>query len=623
MRISIAFAASIFTLLALVGCNESPAPNDKNPANVAADKPGNKTDDKPADQAGAVPADKSADTSGEKAAAPTAGGPESSPAAPAPAPAASAAGTTQLDLRFAPKEAFAAFVAFPRRVLNNGELAKADLAAMFEPLQKHLGFTPREVEQVMSFAVMTPAASPQSPPNFGGGAEIVVSQSVDQDLLLKSLLEPYKAEVAGAAGQKYFRAAKDPTRPTFSPPPPVAFIDDHTFIVADEPTMKLMLGAARQRLAGNDTQSPLTALVGKLDPKADLAVVAINPDEIRKLVDATVKAGAAPPALAPYAELPDLVQSTTLTINTQPELGIHWLIEGRDEASAKKIADMIAGARQMANQMLPAFKQLAESRPPEIRPAADYAVGLATKLAAGITPKQTGNQVTLDIQNLGTVDDLATKMIAPGIVSARTAARRMQRMNDLKQLALAMQVYAAAKGTLPPAAIYSKDGKPLLSWRVAVLPYLEQANLYKAFHLDEPWDGPNNKQISAVLIALFVPKNATNDQQRLTRYVVPTGKGTIFDGNDGIKLSDMTDRLSNTIMIVEVGPDKAVAWAAPEDMAFDPEKPAAGLGEIPDEGFLAAFADGSVRLIKKSVDPETLRRLFIRNDGQPIDPEKF
>ncbi len=190
MRISIAFAASLFTLLALVGCNESPAPNEKNPANVAADKPGDKT----ADKAGAAPADKSADASGEKPAAPTAGGPESSPAAPAPAPAASAARATQIDLRFAPKEAFAAFVAFPRRVLNNGELAKADLTALFEPLQKHLGFTPREVEQVVSFAVMTPAASPRGQPDFGGGAEVVLSKSLDQDLLLKSLLEPYKAE---------------------------------------------------------------------------------------------------------------------------------------------------------------------------------------------------------------------------------------------------------------------------------------------------------------------------------------------------------------------------------------------------------------------------------------------
>ena len=75
------------------------------------------------------------------------------------------------------------------------------------------------------------------------------------------------------------------------------------------------------------------------------------------------------------------------------------------------------------------------------------------------------------------------------------AARRAQSMNNLKQFALAMHNYHDTNGKFPAASSFDKDGKPLLSWRVHVLPYLEQAELYKQFHLDEPWDSEHNKKL--------------------------------------------------------------------------------------------------------------------------------
>ena len=76
-------------------------------------------------------------------------------------------------------------------------------------------------------------------------------------------------------------------------------------------------------------------------------------------------------------------------------------------------------------------------------------------------------------------------------------------MNNEKQIALAMHNYHAANDHLPPAAIKDKAGKPLLSWRVAILPYLEQAALYNKFHLDEPWDSPHNKALIASMPAVY------------------------------------------------------------------------------------------------------------------------
>lgn len=184
-----------------------------------------------------------------------------------------------------------------------------------------------------------------------------------------------------------------------------------------------------------------------------------------------------------------MIDSTTLTVNTQPEIGIHWSLVSRDEAGAKKLQEMLAQAGQMAQAFLPGVKQAAESVPQEMRAPADYGMGLVAKLVAGLTSKQTGNEVRIDVDGLGTIDDLATKLIAPGLSTAKAAGKRAEQLNNLKQLALSMHVSADLKGgKLPAAAIYSKDGKPLLSWRVAVLPFLEQQSLYAKFHLDEPWD---------------------------------------------------------------------------------------------------------------------------------------
>ena len=83
-------------------------------------------------------------------------------------------------------------------------------------------------------------------------------------------------------------------------------------------------------------------------------------------------------------------------------------------------------------------------------------------------------------------------LFLPAVRSAREAARRAQCTNNLKQIGLALFNYEDIQGRLPAAAIADKDGRPLLSWRVAILPYLECSSLYSKFHLDEPWDSPSN-----------------------------------------------------------------------------------------------------------------------------------
>jgi RNA polymerase sigma factor (sigma-70 family) len=196
------------------------------------------------------------------------------------------------------------------------------------------------------------------------------------------------------------------------------------------------------------------------------------------------------------------------------------------------------------------------------------------------------------------------------------AAARMQSQNNLKQMGLAMHNYLSAMNTFPARAIYDKDGKPLLSWRVAILPYLDEAKLYQEFHLDEPWDSDHNKKLIAKMPKVFGEKGTE------THYRVFHGKGAIFEGKDGTPIQGITDGTSNTILIIE-GPD-TVSWTKPEDYEFDAEKPLPkfGVGKPFKDGFNACFADGSVHFLSNKTSEKKLRALITRNGGEIIDPNK-
>src|SRR5262249_6966406 len=140
----------------------------------------------------------------------------------------------------------------------------------------------------------------------------------------------------------------------------------------------------------------------------------------------------------------------------------------------------------------------------------------------------------------------------------------------------------------PSAAICDTNGKPLLSWRVAILTYIEQDELYKAFKLNEPWDSDHNKKLIAQMPRIYGEKGTK------THYRVFVGKGAAFEGTKGLAVTDFTDGLSNTAVIFEAA--DAVEWTKPEEFEFDAKKKLPKLGGVPfEDGFQVAFADCSVR----------------------------
>ncbi len=218
-----------------------------------------------------------------------------------------------------------------------------------------------------------------------------------------------------------------------------------------------------------------------------------------------------------------------------------------------------------------------------------------------------------------------TGQAAAALSPEEEAKAREKSTDNLKQITLAMHNFYSLTNALPAAAII-KDGKPLLSWRVALLPYLDMAvgrnehPLYDKFHLDEPWDSPHNKTLLGEIPAVYAPVVRKGEPKGSTYYQVFFGPGALFEGSEGKKFEDVWDGTSNTLLAVEAA--TAVPWTKPEDLPFDKGnekgKPLPKLGGQFDRGFHAGFADGSVFLISKTIGAATLRALITRNGGEVI-----
>jgi prepilin-type processing-associated H-X9-DG protein len=228
--------------------------------------------------------------------------------------------------------------------------------------------------------------------------------------------------------------------------------------------------------------------------------------------------------------------------------------------------------------------------------------------------------------NSGMEAPVLVALLLPATQAAREAARRAQCVNNLKQMGLAMHNYHQINGGFPASAITDKNGKPLLSWRVAILPLMEQQELYNKFKLDEPWDSPNNKPLIAEMPNVFAcPSNPPQPGSGLTTYKVFTGEGTLLDPVNPTGIAQVTDGTSNTIMVVESG--EGVPWTKPDDLPF-PAPGKAGdklLGAKSNHsgGFNALMADGSVRFIKSTINAIVWRALITRAGGEVVSSDSF
>jgi len=248
-------------------------------------------------------------------------------------------------------------------------------------------------------------------------------------------------------------------------------------------------------------------------------------------------------------------------------------------------------------------------------------------------------------------------LLVPASMASGEWGRRAACYRNLGLVAKALFLTAEANGRLPQAVELDDQNLPQRSWRISVLPRIEQQGIYDAYVPSEPWNGPTNSKILNQSIELFVcpndpPVNANSPQ---TNYFAVVGPQTAWPEDRGLALSEITDDRSRTILLLEVA-EWAVPWGEPLDLTFDeafqilignpnPSVRFAGtplLGPVhpvvhshygdvgyfykkkeSSRGVHAAFADGTVRFLPVPLPDDMAKALLIANAGDEVDWEEF
>ena len=255
--------------------------------------------------------------------------------------------------------------------------------------------------------------------------------------------------------------------------------------------------------------------------------------------------------------------------------------------------------------------------------ATQYADALppgAAALAADLTPAVDGTRGTLTVS----ADVLSRTFAAFELSGPAQSSARSRSQNNLKQIALAMHNFHSTYSSFPPTGSYADDGKPLLSWRVHLLPWLDNDDLYKKFKLDEPWDSAHNKALLKEMPEVFASPRAETEPG-MTVYQVPFGPGLPFEGQAGKPLSEFRDGTTQTILAVEAA--EAVPWTKPADWSPDVSEnanPFPGLFAAPDGSALVGMADGSVHTYRAAdLKPATLRKLLTPQGGEVVGSDEY
>ena len=255
---------------------------------------------------------------------------------------------------------------------------------------------------------------------------------------------------------------------------------------------------------------------------------------------------------------------------------------------------------------------------------------------------------------------LALTLLFPLIKQMREAARRDLTRNNLRQIGLAIHNYHDANKLFPPQGVLYPDPqfrndhrsnaepKPKLglSWCVRILPYIWHAALYKQFDWNQPWEHPTNRALLHSMPDVYVsPNRPMNDGKTVylgvtypvnfdftmvsNQEIASFLAGTIFDNHPSRRVGlsavgerHVPDGTTNTIAVLEANADMAVDWIKPDDWELDLMNPHHGLGTLRPGGFMALFADGSIRFIAMTIDDRNLLRMFCRNDREQIELPK-
>jgi hypothetical protein len=194
-------------------------------------------------------------------------------------------------------------------------------------------------------------------------------------------------------------------------------------------------------------------------------------------------------------------------------------------------------------------------------------------------------------------------LVFPSFRVVGDVIHKSQCRSNLRRIAEALRQYEIQHGSLPPAYLPDANGKPMHSWRVLILPQLDERGLYERYDFNEPWDGPKNSQLARSMPEVFAcPADPDARSKGESSYMVLVGPQTLFPGRTTARTGDITDDRAATILVTEV-PVAGVVWTEPKDlnttrMQFSIQTGMNGeIGSYHPKGAHAVMVDGTVRYI--------------------------
>ena len=528
---------------------------------------------------------------------------------------------TAFPVRYVPQNTLVAVGVRPAQLLA------AESLQVFQPQAKESGLlnplhgVPIEnVERLLiSLAIIDPTIG-----RFQTAFVLQTKEPIDQDDVIKTVIPQNRVVVHG--GQRYRKDTDSQFRAVS-----VWFPDENTLIVTegDQAMETVIDSAAKAEPAWQAAVKPDASLILYENVARAQELIEMGMNVVRQFARQPQLRGrigrldpsliVLEPILGMFAPLWQDVDTMVWNFNAGDSIQLEAVANVEKNGSLEEVEETLRAVRVLKRN---SFSYLTETDRPSEEPAWQaYSsfLQMADEMmkTTKITRDDRSIRITATLPTEKLNQTIAT--LVPTMLEIGVQQRRARSKNNMKQLGIAMHIYHDRHRQLPPPVIMGPDGKTPVSWRVAILPYVAANDLHKRYNFNEPWDSEDNKKLLKEMPDVYRHPEDDADSTNTSYFAIvgeKTGLGP--KGGDGIRFQDVTDGLSNTLLIVET--KKNVPWTKPDDIAYDPKgKKLPEFGGWYKDGYHVLFGDGSVQMAPKSIEDDTLRKLIERDDGQVVE----
>ncbi|MDA1018381.1 MAG: M56 family metallopeptidase, partial [Planctomycetota bacterium] len=467
------------------------------------------------------------------------------PAKPQQPPTKRVPSKSRFDLRYVPETT---------KMLIGMRPADAVKSSMFSPFipfidqsinQAETGIGVADIEQLLMVGFL--AKSKDGPKNAGQVASIVRQQPTfilttnrDVDFTKYIAMDAGETTEEKYAGATLYVGGRRLRNQAYVSPAP------RTLIYGAVSQVKSLLDATRSGAAKLDWAEQFAQF-------ADAhGVYLLDMDELRPMLEREIGGGGINPITATIRPLWKDSKLAIASVRFGDPAGLQASAWCETEDGAERVHNTAKALIPLAKNLMAGAKENQNDIPQGVRPAVATAIAFGETLLEDVKIVRKGNQVTVAVATeMGSVPVLLG-LLLPAVQSAREAARRTQGMNNLKMIGLAMHNYHDINKRFPPAVLLGPDGKTKHSWRVALLPFLDEKRLHAQYNFDEPWDSDNNKKVLAAMPNVFRSPNSEQPDSTNSSYYALVGEHTAFGNtNEGNRIRTFTDGTSNTVLADE------------------------------------------------------------------------